>query len=174
MVFFACCKGLLHSPTSGPQNHCFRALATRNLQPRQREAGDNTRIRYLQRIRAGNEVSSTGASTSVPVRVALELLQAGHHYLDVRTAEEFSAGHPAGAVNVPYMLRVGKVLQENPRFLEEVSSRFRKDDEIIIGCQVGKRSLMAATALTSAGFTGITNMAGGFAFWVENGLPTGS
>ncbi|XP_066374243.1 uncharacterized protein [Miscanthus floridulus] len=44
---------------------------------------------------------------SVPVRVAYELQQAGHRYLDVRTESEFSAGHPERAVNIPYLFRAG-------------------------------------------------------------------
>ncbi|CAK7346092.1 unnamed protein product [Dovyalis caffra] len=44
---------------------------------------------------------------SVPVHVAHELLQAGHQYLDVRTHDEFRAGHPSGAMNIPYMFKNG-------------------------------------------------------------------
>ncbi|KAI3462344.1 hypothetical protein Pfo_019007 [Paulownia fortunei] len=117
-------------------------------------------------------VQSAAVPTSVPVRVAHELLQAGHHYLDVRTTEEFSAGHVIGAVNVPFMLRLGPGMTRNAKFLEEVLTNFSKDDEIIVGCQLGKRSFMAASELVSAGFTGITDMAGGYAAWVQNGLPT--
>ncbi|XP_058090767.1 thiosulfate sulfurtransferase 16, chloroplastic-like isoform X2 [Magnolia sinica] len=113
-----------------------------------------------------------GIPNSVPVRVAYELLQAGHRYLDVRTEEEFSIGHAIGAINVPYMLKFGNGLTNNPKFLEEVSSHFRKHDEILIGCQSGKRSLMAATDLLSAGFTGVTDIAGGFSAWTQTGLPT--
>nr|GLL38553.1 thiosulfate sulfurtransferase 16, chloroplastic-like [Ipomoea trifida]GMD58207.1 thiosulfate sulfurtransferase 16, chloroplastic-like [Ipomoea batatas] len=91
----------------------------------------------------GEKVESTTMPASVPVRVAHELLQAGHRYLDVR-------------------------------FLEEVLEHFGKDDEIIVGCQLGKRSLMAAIDLVSAGFTGITDIAGGYAAWTQNGLPTES
>lgn len=109
---------------------------------------------------------------SVPVRVAHELLLAGHRYLDVRTVEEFDAGHPVGATNIPYMFRVGSGMTKNPGFLAEVSSVFGKDDEIIIGCQSGKRSLMAAADLSSAGFTGITDISGGYSAWIQNGLPT--
>ncbi|KAL8200354.1 hypothetical protein R6Q57_011693 [Mikania cordata] len=47
--------------------------------------------------------------TSVPVRVAHELHQAGHRYLDVRTPEEFAAGHAVGAINVPYLFKLGSV-----------------------------------------------------------------
>ncbi|CAA6656043.1 unnamed protein product [Spirodela intermedia] len=109
---------------------------------------------------------------SVPVRVAHELLQAGHRYLDVRTPEEFGAGRPIGAINIPYMFRIGSGMSKNPKFLEEVSSIFGKDDEIIVGCQSGKRSLMAATDLTSSGFTGVTDVAGGYSAWVQNELPS--
>ncbi|KAK1439228.1 hypothetical protein QVD17_05044 [Tagetes erecta] len=108
---------------------------------------------------------------SVPVRVAHELHQAGHRYLDVRTSEEFSAGHAIGAINVPYLFKLGSGMTKNPDFVEEVLAHFRKDDEIIVGCQLGKRSLMAATELLSAGFTGVTDMAGGYAAWNQNGLP---
>ncbi|ESR38577.1 Rhodanese-like domain-containing protein 15 [Citrus sinensis] len=117
-------------------------------------------------------LEAVGVPTSVPVRVAHELLQAGHRYLDVRTPEEFSAGHATGAINVPYMYRVGSGMTKNLKFVEEVSTRFRKHDEIIVGCQSGKRSMMAATDLLNAGFAGITDIAGGFAAWRQNGLPT--
>uniref|UniRef100_A0A2P2K0Q4 Uncharacterized protein MANES_01G151800 n=1 Tax=Rhizophora mucronata TaxID=61149 RepID=A0A2P2K0Q4_RHIMU len=73
-----------------------------------------------------------GVPTSVPVRVAHELVQAGHRYLDVRTPEEFSAGHAVGAINVPYMYRVGSGMTKNPNFLEDVSSNFGKYDEIVV------------------------------------------
>ncbi|GMP32106.1 hypothetical protein CsSME_00006016 [Camellia sinensis var. sinensis] len=122
----------------------------------------------------GGNVESSAVPTSVPVRVAHELLQAGHRYLDVRTAEEFSAGHAVGATNVPYMFKVGSGMTKNPKFLEEVLLQFTKDDKIIVGCQSGKRSMMAATSLISAGFTGATDMAGGYAAWTQNGLPIAS
>ncbi|KAI4327801.1 hypothetical protein L6164_020219 [Bauhinia variegata] len=117
-------------------------------------------------------LETLGVPTSVPVRVAHELLLAGHRYLDVRTPEEFNAGHAPGAINIPYMYTVGSGMSKNINFVAEVSSHFRKDDEIIVGCQLGKRSMMAATDLLAAGFTGITDIAGGYAAWTQNGLPT--
>ncbi|EOX90728.1 Beta-galactosidase 3 isoform 3, partial [Theobroma cacao] len=77
-------------------------------------------------------VQATGVPTSVPVRVAHELHQAGHRYLDVRTPEEFSAGHAPGAINIPYMCKVGSGMTKNPNFLAEVSSHFGTYDEIIV------------------------------------------
>ncbi|GAV78578.1 Rhodanese domain-containing protein [Cephalotus follicularis] len=117
-------------------------------------------------------LEAAGVPASVPVRVAHELLQAGHRYLDVRTPEEFSAGHATGAINIPYMYRVGSGMKKNPDFVKEVSSHFGKYDEIIVGCQSGKRSLLAATDLLDVGFTAITDIAGGYAAWKQNELPT--
>ncbi|CAN6206643.1 unnamed protein product [Urochloa humidicola] len=119
----------------------------------------------------GAEVEAAAAARSVPARVAYELQLAGHRYLDVRTEGEFSAGHPEGAVNIPYMNKTGSGMTKNTHFLEQVSRIFGKDDEIIVGCESGKRSLMAATELCSAGFTAVTDIAGGFSSWRENGLP---
>ncbi|KAJ6995611.1 senescence-associated protein DIN1 isoform X2 [Populus alba x Populus x berolinensis] len=44
--------------------------------------------------------------------------------------------------------------------------------KLLSGCQLGKRSMMAATDLLAAGFTAVTDIAGGFAAWTQNGLPT--
>ncbi|XAR58029.1 hypothetical protein NMG60_11026363 [Bertholletia excelsa] len=72
------------------------------------------------------------------------------------------------------MLTVGSGMTKNLNFLEEVLSHFGKDDEIIIGCQGSDRSLMAAMDLVSAGFTGVTDIAGGYAVWTQIGLPLDS
>ncbi|KAK9129349.1 hypothetical protein Sjap_009836 [Stephania japonica] len=139
---------------------------------RDREQSFRSNLIRLKRLAAGRSAEKVGVPTSVPVRVAHDLLLAGHRYLDVRTPEEFSAGHAVGAVNVPYMLKVVDGMAKNPTFLDEVSKHFGKDAEIIVGCKSGKRSLMAATDLSAAGYTGITDIAGGFTAWTTNGLPT--
>ncbi|WJX55852.1 hypothetical protein P8452_41574 [Trifolium repens] len=129
-------------------------------------------FRTMCSLKGNLEDTIVGVPTSVPVRVAHELLLAGHKYLDVRTPEEFNAGHAPGAINIPYMYRVGSGMTKNSNFVKEVSSQFRKEDEIIVGCQLGKRSMMAATDLLASGFTGLTDIAGGYAAWTQNGLPT--
>ncbi|KAF8393658.1 hypothetical protein HHK36_021904 [Tetracentron sinense] len=43
-------------------------------------------------------------------------------------------------------------MTNNPNFVEEVSPHFGKDNEIIVGCQTGKRLLMVTTDLLSAVF----------------------
>ncbi|KAF8026280.1 hypothetical protein BT93_F2936 [Corymbia citriodora subsp. variegata] len=110
-------------------------------------------------------------SQSVTVDVAHDLLRKGHRYLDVRTSDEFKAGHPPGALNIPYMFKIGAEMLKNPQFLDEVSSHFAKDDALVVGCKSGRRSLMAVTDLQSAGFGRVANVAGGYSAWREKGLP---
>ncbi|XP_028777269.1 thiosulfate sulfurtransferase 16, chloroplastic-like [Neltuma alba] len=170
-------SGFLLSPPlrSAKLDHAPRISFLKPLKSRQARSVSVVKANfpnYCTKAALNGNLETVGVPTSVPVRVAHELLLAGHRYLDVRTPEEFNAGHAPGAINVPYMYRVGSGMTKNANFVAEVSSHFRKDDEIIVGCQLGKRSMMAATDLLVAGFSGITDIAGGFAAWTQNGLPT--
>ena len=105
-------------------------------------------------------------------------------YIDVRTAQEFANGHPAGAVNIPVAFADparGMVL--NPDFVSVVERNFAKDKKIIVGCQSGARSARAAGILLDAGYGDIANLLGGFGGmrdqmgktiapgWSASGLP---
>ncbi|KAJ0966914.1 hypothetical protein J5N97_023831 [Dioscorea zingiberensis] len=58
-------------------------------------------------------------------------------------------------------------------WLQECVSEFRHHrQQRQQGCQSGRRSFMAATDLSSAGFTSIVDIAGGYLAWVETGLPS--
>ncbi|KAL3690076.1 hypothetical protein R1sor_016385 [Riccia sorocarpa] len=156
---------LLRRPSLRVQIRCQRSV----VQARAPEF--SRRLIRLQANARGEEYATT--VRSVPVQVARELLNAGHRFLDVRTAEEYAAGHIEGAVNVPYMHRVGPGMSKNLKFMDEVRQHFHKDSEIVVGCKSGRRSLMAAHEMEAAGdFTGVTDMVGGFDAWVESGLPT--
>ncbi|PON82680.1 Rhodanese-like domain containing protein [Trema orientale] len=168
----ACFSGSLPVPSVRPQSLAPRR-ANQQLCVLASQSGYTRKVpNFCTKAALRGNLEATRVPTSVPVRVAHELLQAGHRYLDVRTPEEFSAGHAPGAVNIPYMYKVGSGMTKNPHFLAQVLSHFRKQDEIIVGCQSGKRSMMAATDLLSAGFTCITDIAGGHATWAQNSLPT--
>lgn len=105
-------------------------------------------------------------------------------YLDVRTEQEFAAGHPRGAINVPAFVptRSGS-LQQNPEFVEVVRQIAAPDRPLICGCQAGGRSMAAAQLLERAGYLDVTNVVGGFgggrdprsgapvAGWRQAGLP---
>lgn len=109
-------------------------------------------------------------------------------YLDVRTAEEFAAGHPAGAINVPVIFFRAGGSSPNPEFVEAVQRLVPPSTPLLVGCQAGGRSQRGAEMLVAAGYTDVTNVRGGFGGardetgrtvipgWREAGLPveTGS
>jgi len=106
-------------------------------------------------------------------------------YLDVRTVEEFNAGYPAGAWNIPLLHADPTTGQRvlNGQFLQTVMAHFPPDAPLVIGCQSGGRSAKAAQMLVEAGYQRVYNMAGGYggardqfgrlvqAGWRELGLP---
>ena len=83
-------------------------------------------------------------------------------YVDVRTEEEFAAGHPEGAVNVPVLRTCPTGMEPNPEFLSVMESAFAKDAAIIVGCKMGGRSARAAQALAGAGFTRVLDQRAGW------------
>jgi rhodanese-related sulfurtransferase len=104
-------------------------------------------------------------------------------YLDVRTQEEFAAGHPAGAINIPVMFFRGGSPTPNPDFVAHVQQRISPSTPVLVGCQAGGRSQRGAELLLAAGFTDVSNVRGGFGGarddtgrvvipgWREAGLP---
>lgn len=112
----------------------------------------------------------TAAPVTVPVEAAFELLKEGYRYLDVRTQEEFVKGHVEAAVNIPYMFKEETGgMTKNVNFVEEVSKQFNKDENFIVGCQSGRRSLMAVNDLIAVDFKGTKDMGGGISAWIQSG-----
>ncbi|XP_020573042.1 thiosulfate sulfurtransferase 18-like isoform X3 [Phalaenopsis equestris] len=114
--------------------------------------------------------SSDQAVVTIDVHSTKTLLNSGHRYLDVRTAEEFENGHLEKSLNVPYMFLTPQGRVKNQKFLEEVIRLCNRDDFIVVGCQSGVRSLKAAEDLLVAGFKNVKNMGGGYAAWSDNGF----
>lgn len=115
---------------------------------------------------------------------AKALLDEGYVYVDVRTPEEWAAGHPTGSINVPWALNSPGGMSPNPAFLPAMEKLHDKAAKIIVGCKAGGRSLKAANALLAAGFTDVVDQRAGWdgprdAFgklteqgWQPSGLPT--
>ncbi len=80
-------------------------------------------------------------------------------FIDVRTPQEFSAGHAKNAVNMP--------LDD----LEKTLSGLDAEKPTYVICQTGRRSQKAAELLQRSGFTKIYNVGGGTAAWRESGMP---
>jgi rhodanese-related sulfurtransferase len=100
--------------------------------------------------------------TRISPKEASDKLAEGWTYIDVRTAEEFGAGHPPGAVNVPIMHAAGGGRAPNPDFARVLTAAFPKDAKIIVGCQAGGRSLRAAQILLAEGFTQVLDQHAGW------------
>jgi rhodanese-related sulfurtransferase len=98
----------------------------------------------------------------VSVEEAKALLDAGYAYLDVRTVEEFAAGHPRAAYNVPLLIRVHGVMQPNGDFLRVVQACFSLEDELVVGCESGGRSLAAAKRLRQLGYSRLVELRPGY------------
>ena len=81
--------------------------------------------------------------------------------LDVRTAEEYAAGHIAGSTLIP----LGS-LSQNLQKLEG-----QKNKKIIVYCKSGNRSVSASRILKEHGYTPI-NVKTGFDGWMSAGLPS--
>jgi rhodanese-related sulfurtransferase len=105
-------------------------------------------------------------------------------YLDVRTEQEFAQGHPAGAINVPFVFIKGPgQMEPNPDFVAVVEKTIPKAKKLVVGCLSGGRSQRACEALEQQGYTDLTNVRGGFggardasgqviaAGWRDAGLP---
>lgn len=109
---------------------------------------------FLTKLLSGAQVNAVS-----PVEAQKKLTQTPKPFLlDVRQPEEFQRGHIPGAKLIP---------------LGELSARFKdlpKNQEILVICHSGSRSLSATGQLTSAGYNAI-NVRGGMAAWSRAGLP---
>ncbi|MFZ6681355.1 rhodanese-like domain-containing protein [Undibacterium sp. Tian12W] len=82
--------------------------------------------------------------------------------LDVRSAEEFAAGHLQNAKHIP--------LPELNDRLKEIEKS--KSNVVITVCASGVRSSSAVGLLSKAGFTQVFSLEGGIDSWKSQGLPT--
>jgi phage shock protein E len=73
----------------------------------------------------------------------------GARLLDVRTDQEFSAGHIDGAINIPMMDLDGR--------LDELGD---KSEPVVVYCQSGMRSSRAKKMLEAAGFERVHDLGG--------------
>ena len=81
--------------------------------------------------------------------------------LDVRSPEEFAAGHIQGAINVP----VGE-LADRLTGLE-----LARGEEIVVHCERGPRAAKAETILIESGYTNVRDLSGHMSGWRAAGLP---
>jgi hydroxyacylglutathione hydrolase len=104
----------------------------------------------------------TGAQTVRvidPNTLATQLAQNGPRVIDVRGRSEWNAGHLPQATHI---------------YLGDIADRaadFKRDEPIVVHCESGTRSSIAASLLLARGFTDVSNLSGGFNAWRKAGLP---
>ena len=100
-----------------------------------------------------------GISEMTPQEAKPAVEAAYAQFVDVRTPDEYKAGHAERAKNIP--------LDTLPQNLDKLE----KNEPVYLICQTGKRSMKAAQMLNEAGFPQTVSIAGGTTAWQEAGLP---
>ena len=81
--------------------------------------------------------------------------------IDVRTPEEYAAGHIEKAMNLDY----------NSETFRIDINKLEKNKTYLIYCRSGRRSGMALSIMKELGFREVYNMLGGIIEWEAAGLP---
>ena len=90
---------------------------------------------------------------------AVQLEKAKGVWIDVRSAEEFNAGHLQDAVNIPHDKIIARIQAVSPD----------KNAPVNLYCRSGRRAEAALNELKNAGYTNVTNH-GGYEDLVKKGL----
>ena len=77
--------------------------------------------------------------------------------VDVRGEDEWADGHVEGSINIPL------------NHLVERAGELPEHGHIVVHCQGGYRSTIAASLLQQLGFTGVVDLVGGYKAWVQSG-----
>ncbi len=115
---------------------------------------------------AKNQPDSTitvSESRKVSAEQAYEMMTADTSLvvLDVRTPEEFEAGHISHAINIDF---------RNDDFKENVQ-KLDKEKKYMLYCMGGHRSNQAQLMMDSLKFRQVYDLMGGFKDWSKEGLP---
>ncbi len=97
---------------------------------------------------------------------AYELLQARQDdpnfvVLDIRTPQEFQAGHLPGAINIDFYA---------PDFAQQLD-QLDKTKTYLVYCRSGNRSGQALPIMRKLGFQEVYELQGGILAWVQANLP---
>jgi rhodanese-related sulfurtransferase len=121
-----------------------------------------TRVRQGLLLACLLPIAALAARPEVSPAVVAELRERADAplLLDVRTPEEFAAGHVAGAVNIPHDQLAAR--------LSEVDAADRP--WVLVYCRSGKRAASAEDVLADAGVE-VRRMEGSWLRWEAEGRP---
>ena len=99
--------------------------------------------------------SGAGAAQQSAEEFATTISQAGVVIIDVRTPEEYVAGHIEGALNIP--IEVGD--------FDSAIASLDRETHYAIYCRTGRRSALAVERMSKAGFTTMSELRDGIVSW---------
>ncbi|MCK9213732.1 MAG: rhodanese-like domain-containing protein [Rhodoferax sp.] len=99
----------------------------------------------------------------IQVAEAEQAIREADVLVDVREADEFAAGHVAGAVHISRGMLEFK-FSANPALQA-------RDLNILLYCKTSGRAALAAVALHDMGYLNVRSIAGGFDAWTAAGKP---
>jgi phage shock protein E len=102
-----------------------------------------------------------GGVQLVPPAEFQQAITNGAELIDVRTPEEFAAGHIEGAVNIDIA---------SPDFATQISQLDPKKTYAVY-CRSDNRSGVATTQMANSGFTSVFDLDGGIIAWEQDGYP---
>lgn len=105
--------------------------------------------------------SGTGQNKLAPEQFKQRMDNPGTVVLDVRSPDEYNAGHLPGALNIDY---------NDKDFAGEVG-KLDTSKTYLMYCTVGGRAHAAAEHMKKSGFKSIIEMKGGYPDWEKAGLP---
>jgi len=107
-------------------------------------------------------VAKTAGISEISPEAALPAIEAAYsQFVDVRTPEEYAAGHAYRARNIPL-----DTLAEN-------LDKIEKNEPVYLICRTDNRSRQAAKILADAGFSQAIVVTGGTNAWQAAQLPMG-
>lgn len=112
-------------------------------------------------VLTGCATSNEATKKVDPVTFSEVIAQPDVIILDVRTPEEFNAGHIANAINIDFT---------GPDFVSEVS-KLDKNATVAVYCRSANRSGVATKEMSDLGFTDMYDMQGGIVDWEAAGGP---
>jgi len=112
----------------------------------------------LQQMKSDGRELQTLSSID-PRALAERLSSNGVRVIDVRAASEWNHGHLPDATHI----HLGGLVER--------TAKLERTEPIVVHCQSGTRSSIAASLLMRNGFTNVSNMPGGFDAWRKAGLP---
>lgn len=89
--------------------------------------------------------------------------------LDVREAVEFDQLHIPGSINVPRGVLEQSCEWDYDETVPDLAAR--RDQEIVVICRSGKRSVLAADVLLKLGFTNVASLKTGVRGWSDYEQP---